>query len=205
MSHNYYLFSLPDSLLEGLVLRTFQFLPEDVSQETEETNSKDDPQHPPSSNRRCNVCPSSAFQSVEEQREHFRSDWHRYNVKLKLSKANPVSEAAFAVLLDGIIVSQYICFQISNLVVRKRWKNRYQALLPLTTNPRPPTQILMQSRASSSVERFPKTLPATKGTRQLSYVFPGQPCLGFTLRRRHRLGYILQFSHPKALAIMCPS
>ncbi|KDN39002.1 hypothetical protein K437DRAFT_250949 [Tilletiaria anomala UBC 951] len=46
----------------------------------------------------CHVCPHSGrFPSVEEQRAHFRGDWHRFNVQLSLSgNADKVmSEAAF--------------------------------------------------------------------------------------------------------------
>jgi len=35
------------------------------------------------------------------QREHFKSDWHRLNVKRKLSARVPLTEAAFEAALDG--------------------------------------------------------------------------------------------------------
>jgi hypothetical protein len=38
--------------------------------------------------------------SVEEQREHFRLDWHRCNVKRKLEKKSPMSEAEFEKMLE---------------------------------------------------------------------------------------------------------
>ena len=41
----------------------------------------------------CNTC-GGAFTSGE-YRSHFRSDWHRYNVKLKMSGVAPVSEEEF--------------------------------------------------------------------------------------------------------------
>lgn len=34
---------------------------------------------------RCQTCPNAGFETVEEQREHFKSDWHRYNAKAKLT------------------------------------------------------------------------------------------------------------------------
>ncbi|KAI8999355.1 C2H2 type zinc-finger-domain-containing protein [Gaertneriomyces semiglobifer] len=37
-----------------------------------------------------------AFRSAEHQREHMRSDWHRYNLKRKVAELPPVSAEAFA-------------------------------------------------------------------------------------------------------------
>jgi hypothetical protein len=35
------------------------------------------------------------FQDAKEYREHYRTDWHRYNLKLKEKGGGPVSEAEF--------------------------------------------------------------------------------------------------------------
>mmetsp|Transcript_7434 Transcript_7434/g.20652 ORF Transcript_7434/g.20652 Transcript_7434/m.20652 type:complete len:437 (+) Transcript_7434:162-1472(+) len=43
--------------------------------------------------RSCNTCGGSF--SAAQYRAHFRSDWHRYNMKLKMSGAAPVSEEEF--------------------------------------------------------------------------------------------------------------
>jgi len=43
--------------------------------------------------------------SVEEQREHFKLDWHRCNLKRKLEKRAPLSEADFEKMLDDAEVS----------------------------------------------------------------------------------------------------
>lgn len=40
------------------------------------------------------------FASAEEQRHHFSLDWHRYNVKRRAARQPPVSEAAFAALVE---------------------------------------------------------------------------------------------------------
>jgi ribosome maturation protein SDO1 len=42
----------------------------------------------------CNTCGGS-FASAPLYRAHFRSDWHRYNIKLKLKGITPVSEQEF--------------------------------------------------------------------------------------------------------------
>ena len=40
----------------------------------------------------CNV----AFKESEKQRTHYKSDWHRYNLKRKVADLAPVSAQAFA-------------------------------------------------------------------------------------------------------------
>ena len=44
-------------------------------------------------NKACNTCGGSF--APHEYRSHFRSDWHRYNVKLKMKGCAPVSEKEF--------------------------------------------------------------------------------------------------------------
>lgn len=49
----------------------------------------------PSDDRKsCNTC-GGFFDSASDYRAHFRSDWHRFNQKLKLKGAAPVSEQEF--------------------------------------------------------------------------------------------------------------
>lgn len=50
--------------------------------------------------RTCNICLGASFTDVEDQRSHFRSDWHRYNVKARLEKGKIVNEQEFAVLVE---------------------------------------------------------------------------------------------------------
>lgn len=44
--------------------------------------------------KHCNTC-GGAFANAAEYRAHFRSDWHRFNQKLKLKSIPPVSEEEF--------------------------------------------------------------------------------------------------------------
>jgi hypothetical protein len=46
------------------------------------------------------VAGAPGFGSLEEQRLHFRTDWHRYNVKRRVTGLQPVSEEQFAALID---------------------------------------------------------------------------------------------------------
>jgi len=49
----------------------------------------------------CNACNIKTFTSQQEQRAHFKTDHHRYNVKRRVSGLNPVDEAAFESLLTS--------------------------------------------------------------------------------------------------------
>jgi hypothetical protein len=51
----------------------------------------------------CSLC-GVAFQTVEEQRSHTRSDLHSYNLKQRMRGAKPVSEADFEKLVGGSTV-----------------------------------------------------------------------------------------------------
>ncbi|KAJ3515996.1 hypothetical protein NLJ89_g1401 [Agrocybe chaxingu] len=96
-SSHYNLFSLPPELLASLTPRNLVNkapirapTPEPV-----EPVSKSGP-------RACNVCQGVVFLDVDQQRVHFKSDWHRYNVKTRLNGGKPVTETAFAQLVDGL-------------------------------------------------------------------------------------------------------
>ncbi|KAL1747893.1 hypothetical protein HDZ31DRAFT_30881 [Schizophyllum fasciatum] len=94
----YHLFSLPAELLASLTPRTLVNQP--AAQE-----STPPPTPPPISenaSRACNICLAASFANVDEQRAHFRSDWHRYNVKARLNGSKPVSEPDFASMLDRL-------------------------------------------------------------------------------------------------------
>jgi hypothetical protein len=92
-----YLFDLPRDLLDTLVLRTIE-LEVHVSR----------PQTPPTLIRElgprgllCSICAGAAFSDLAQQRAHYRSDWHRYNVKAKLAGKKVVSENEFSNLVEG--------------------------------------------------------------------------------------------------------
>lgn len=95
----YHFFSLPAELLDSLTPRSLvnRAPIRSHSPELAATASKTGP-------RACAICQGIVFLDVDEQRTHFRSDWHRYNVKTKLSGAQPTSEAAFLNLLEGTLL-----------------------------------------------------------------------------------------------------
>ncbi|XP_052826487.1 ankyrin repeat and zinc finger domain-containing protein 1 isoform X1 [Octopus bimaculoides] len=49
----------------------------------------------------CSLC-SLKFQNLQEQKEHFRSDWHLYNLRQKLRGMSPVSEEVFENIVDNL-------------------------------------------------------------------------------------------------------
>ncbi|KAJ7257931.1 hypothetical protein B0H12DRAFT_1049329 [Mycena haematopus] len=97
MSH-FHIYSLPIELLDTLTPRN---LLSGVSRPRSPSPPPVASASAPGS-RACNVCNGVAFIDVEEQRAHFRCDWHRYNVKTRLSGGQSVSELEFSKLVDGL-------------------------------------------------------------------------------------------------------
>lgn len=55
----------------------------------------------PSLGLSCQGCCIEAFPSLEEQRDHYRSDHHRMNIQRRLKKLAPISLAEFEQLLES--------------------------------------------------------------------------------------------------------
>ncbi|GJE91150.1 Archaeo-eukaryotic release factor domain-containing protein [Phanerochaete sordida] len=101
----YHVFSIPQPLLDTLVPRSIGNLPAAAPPVLEEPSRPSSPSPAPlapAGARACNICLGATFADVDEQRTHFRSDWHRYNVKMRVSGGNAVSEVQFAQLADGL-------------------------------------------------------------------------------------------------------
>ncbi|KAJ7089684.1 hypothetical protein B0H15DRAFT_838776 [Mycena belliarum] len=96
MSH-FHIYSLPVELLDTLTSRNLVSEPNPPSPSPTPL-----PSTSTTGSRACNVCNGTTFVDVEEQRLHFRSDWHRYNVKARLNGGQSVSELEFTKLLDGL-------------------------------------------------------------------------------------------------------
>ncbi|GJJ11214.1 hypothetical protein Clacol_005446 [Clathrus columnatus] len=95
---SYHVFSLPKELLDTLTPRTLvpprNPSPPPLPKTFVPSN--------PTGSKSCNVCLGSAFADVDDQRVHFKSDWHRYNVKLRLRGENAVTEPRFSSLIEGL-------------------------------------------------------------------------------------------------------
>ena len=116
--HSRHLFALPAPLLETLTPRN-DISSRDLTQQSQpiadgdgttkidEPSSRDPTIAPTSttSGRSCNVCQGTSFSNVEGQRNHFRSDWHRYNVKLRLNGKDTVAESKFNQLVECTLLT----------------------------------------------------------------------------------------------------
>ncbi|KAG6868417.1 hypothetical protein C0993_003361 [Termitomyces sp. T159_Od127] len=95
----YHVYSLPVELLHTLTPRNLINAP---SQPLKPASPEPPEIAAPSGPRTCNICQGAAFVALEDQRAHFRSDWHRYNVKTRLAGGKPVTESAFTQLVDAL-------------------------------------------------------------------------------------------------------
>ncbi|WVW80156.1 hypothetical protein I302_102132 [Kwoniella bestiolae CBS 10118] len=95
LSRGVSVYSIPSELLANLSVRSIQAQP---TAEVEEANPQASvPKATPSNlpggaGLSCQTCPSANFDTVEEQRAHFKSDWHRYNAKAKLTGRTVTAE-----------------------------------------------------------------------------------------------------------------
>lgn len=48
----------------------------------------------------CNTCPETEFSDVNDHRNHFKTVWHKYNIKRKSRNVDPLNEAEFSILSD---------------------------------------------------------------------------------------------------------
>jgi hypothetical protein len=102
-----YLFDLPPEILSSLALKPDAGLVEDAP--TESTTSGAQSPGPASAenilgSQACSLC-GMAFVTVQEQKEHLKTDLHYYNLKQKLNGLKPVSEAEFEKLVEENDVS----------------------------------------------------------------------------------------------------
>lgn len=107
LSKRFYVFALPSEILDVLTLRTVQqSLPEAESNENQDEQAEE----VTATGLGCQTCAIGAFDSVTEQRKHFRSDWHRYNLKLKSAKSSskPLKEDEFDAMADGTQQQHFI-------------------------------------------------------------------------------------------------
>merc|ERR1719234_257067 len=71
-------------------------------EEDEKAGSETEAEDPELVVMQCSYC-QARFQSVEEQRLHYKLDWHRYNLKQSLSGRPSVTEERFEKVLDELV------------------------------------------------------------------------------------------------------
>ncbi|KAK3991215.1 hypothetical protein QBC44DRAFT_357800 [Cladorrhinum sp. PSN332] len=101
----HYLYDLPPEILSSLSLKADAGLPVQLQDDTpapspEQTAAPSTPDNILGS-QACSLCKLS-FITLQEQRDHLRTDLHHYNLKQKLNGLNPVTEGEFEKLVDGL-------------------------------------------------------------------------------------------------------
>ena len=96
--------------LPAEILSTIQLKDQDIPAIEEESRSEAQPdpvdavpygeEYTALGSASCTLC-GSAFKDVQEQRQHVKSDFHRYNLKQKLKGLSLVDEAQFDTLIHG--------------------------------------------------------------------------------------------------------
>ena len=87
------------------------------SPKNKDSQSNYNPQEKSLTTNTCMVC-SEIFEDLSEQRQHFKLDWHRYNLKRKLQGLSRIPEDEFNILvesnsLDGLDVLKRKCSEVS--------------------------------------------------------------------------------------------
>ncbi|WRT65711.1 uncharacterized protein IL334_002658 [Kwoniella shivajii] len=104
LSRGISVYSIPPELLSNLTVRSIQA--QQSNEPSDETAEKAVVQTvqatlPSGAGLSCQTCPNTNFDTVEEQRTHFKSDWHRYNAKAKLT-GRTVSAEEWDGMVEGI-------------------------------------------------------------------------------------------------------
>lgn len=104
LSKPLFIYSLPTELLNTLTLKG-DVIPQDEqitkpAKEVKQENSE-------AGGTGCVTCNIPSFVHVTIQREHFRSDLHKFNLKRKLAGQKPVSAEEFDKMLDGILRQEH--------------------------------------------------------------------------------------------------
>lgn len=93
-----YLYTLPTELLDTIVLKA------DTQIDVPEAPRAEGEDFVVSDSTGCITCNIFTFADASQQREHMRSDLHRFNLKRKLASQKIVSADEFDKLLEGMMV-----------------------------------------------------------------------------------------------------
>jgi hypothetical protein len=95
-------YSIPPDLLAALQVRSIQARDTETEPSTTAEPERDGAEPAAavasSSGLGCQTCPGASFEHPDEQRAHFKSDWHRYN-----AKARGQAKAVTADEWDGMV------------------------------------------------------------------------------------------------------
>ena len=93
-----FIYSLPTELLDTLTLKGETHAQIEESPETANESEQD---NSAMGKAGCTTCNITSFANVSQQREHVRSDLHKFNLKRKLSGQQVVMADEFDKMLDG--------------------------------------------------------------------------------------------------------
>ena len=93
-----FIFSLPEGLLNTLTVKSGA-VPDTATVATEPAQENTVPD-----GTGCATCNIAAFTSVSDQRDHVRSDLHKFNLKRKLAGQKIVNSDEFDKMLDGMVI-----------------------------------------------------------------------------------------------------
>lgn len=102
-----YLYDLPREVLSTLTLKADATLSAQLDHETDNTSRRQSVASVASDgssaggSQSCSLC-SLAFTTVQEQRDHLKTDLHHYNLKQKLNGLTPVTETEFEKLVGEL-------------------------------------------------------------------------------------------------------
>jgi hypothetical protein len=93
------IYSLPSELLDTLTLKG------ETHPQIEETPTANESEQDNTATGKagCTTCNMNAFENVSQQREHVRSDLHKFNLKRKVSGQPVVMADEFDKMLDGTL------------------------------------------------------------------------------------------------------
>lgn len=102
------IYTLPQELLSNLAVRTIAQLddipPAAEAGPSKPSNTSTKPNLNPNASPgslSCQSCPNTAFESVDDQRAHFKSDWHRYNAKARIEAKKVVDAEQWDNMVEG--------------------------------------------------------------------------------------------------------
>lgn len=109
LNRSFSVYSIPTQLLQSLAVRSIQAQNSDQQQSVLPTSASTSAAAAPppiGTGISCQTCPQAEFDTIEEQRAHFKSDWHRYNAKVKLNaSAKVVSLEEWDNMVEGVYPS----------------------------------------------------------------------------------------------------
>jgi hypothetical protein len=118
-----YAFALPQELLQVIALRSplgGHASTEQPAGEVTDASKNDDGSSNHAKSRisalGCNLCGADTFDDIAEQRSHFTTDWHRYNVKRRLANKSTVGEHEWEGLVEGVLLHFKKYSSIANVI-----------------------------------------------------------------------------------------